>query len=64
MESAMSYGLHPNTEIGFQQREADFLSMSLLALQPRRANQDKGVSVEEKAKTILDEILEKLPDIP
>ena len=64
MESAICYGLHPNAEIGFQRREADYLSSSLLALQPRRASQDKGLSVEERAKTVLDDILEKLPDIP
>lgn len=63
-ESATAYGLHPNAEIGFQRREADNLGLSLQAFRPQRASQDKSLSVEEQAKLILDEILEKLPEVP
>lgn len=63
-ESATAYGLHPNAELGFQRREADTLGSSLQSLRPQKAAQDKSVSVEEQAKMVLDEILEKLPETP
>ena len=63
-ESATTYGLHPNAELGFQRREADLLGFSLQSLRPQRAVQDKAMSIEEQAKLTLDGILEKLPDVP
>lgn len=63
-ESATAYGLHPNAEIGFQCREANYLGSSLLCLEPQRATQDNAMSIEEHAKMILDDILEKLPETP
>ena len=64
VESATSYGLHPNAELGFQRRQADNLGLALQSLRPQRAAQDKLISIEEQAKLTLDGILEKLPEIP
>ena len=62
METPLSVGLHPNAEIGYKLREADTFGASVQMLQPREASASGGVSVEEKTKMILDEMLEKLPE--
>ena len=64
VESATSYGLHPNAELGFQRRQADNLGLALQSLRPQRAAQEKIISNEEQAKLTLDGILEKLPETP
>jgi len=61
-ESPVAFGLHPNAEIGFKLREAESFCASVLNLQPRTAGGDVGLSVEERAKNSLDELLERLPD--
>lgn len=64
VESATSYGLHPNAELGFQRRQADNLGLALQSLRPQKAAQEKMISIEEQAKLTLDGILEKLPETP
>ncbi|XP_066570660.1 dynein axonemal heavy chain 11 [Amia ocellicauda] len=63
-ESPVLYGLHPNAEIDFLTVTSDGLLRTLLELQPRVTSAGEGVaeSAEEKVKTVLDDILEKLPE--
>ncbi|KTG04987.1 hypothetical protein cypCar_00006303 [Cyprinus carpio] len=63
-ESPVHYGLHPNAEIEFLTVTSDSLFHTLLELQYRDSNMGEGASqtTEEKVKTILDDILEKLPE--
>jgi len=61
-ESPLAFGLHPNAEIGFKLREAEVLCASVLAMQPREAGGEAGMSPEDKAKMVLDELVERLPD--
>ncbi|KAK3590847.1 hypothetical protein CHS0354_024585 [Potamilus streckersoni] len=63
-ESPYLYGLHPNAEIEFLTKTSDSLFRIVFEMQPRDsgAGAGTGVSREEKIKSILDEIVEKLPD--
>ncbi|CAG9462750.1 unnamed protein product [Pedinophyceae sp. YPF-701] len=61
-ESPIGFGLHPNAEIGFKLREGETFCASLLNLQPRDASGDAGMSDEERAKQVLDDLMERLPD--
>uniref|UniRef100_A0A7N8XCZ9 Dynein, axonemal, heavy polypeptide 9 like n=1 Tax=Mastacembelus armatus TaxID=205130 RepID=A0A7N8XCZ9_9TELE len=63
-ESPVHYGLHPNAEIEFLTVTSDNLFHTLLELQSPEAVMGEGASqtLEEKVKTILDEVLEKLPE--
>ncbi|KAG5833962.1 hypothetical protein ANANG_G00281510 [Anguilla anguilla] len=63
-ESPVHYGLHPNAEIEFLTVTSDSLFHTLLELQSRDSVMGEGASqtIEEKVKTILDDILEKLPE--
>lgn len=61
-ETPLAFGLHPNAEIGFKLREAETFCNSLVQLQPREAGGEGGMSVEEKAKMVLDDLVERLPD--
>lgn len=63
-ESPVHYGLHPNAEIEFLTVTSDSLFHTLLELQSRDSGMGEGSSqtTEEKVKTILDDILEKLPE--
>lgn len=63
-ESASAYGLHPNAEVGFKRREAGRFCLSLALLQPREDVQEGGLRVEEKAKIVLDDVLDRLPEAP
>ena len=63
VESPVAFGLHPNAEIGFKLREAEAFCQSLVSLQPRSAGGEGGVSEEERAKQVLDDIRDKLPDV-
>nr|XP_006635186.1 PREDICTED: dynein heavy chain 9, axonemal isoform X1 [Lepisosteus oculatus] len=64
-ESPYLYGLHPNAEIGFLTQTSEKLFRTVLEMQPHDSSSGEGggVTREEKVKTILDEILEKLPDV-
>ncbi|KAL7890701.1 hypothetical protein AOLI_G00001770 [Acnodon oligacanthus] len=63
-ESPVHYGLHSNAEIEFLTVTSDNLFHTLLELQTRDSSIGEGVSqsTEEKVKTVLDDILEKLPE--
>ncbi|XP_069786102.1 dynein axonemal heavy chain 17-like isoform X3 [Narcine bancroftii] len=63
-ESPYLYGLHPNAEIGCLTVISEKMFHTVLELQPKESTSDSstGVTREEKVKTILDEILEKLPE--
>ncbi|XP_068196033.1 dynein axonemal heavy chain 11 [Antennarius striatus] len=63
-ESPVHYGLHPNAEIEFLTVTSDNLFHTLLELQSPDAVMGEGASqtLDEKVKTILDEVMEKLPE--
>ncbi|NXF34737.1 DYH17 protein, partial [Nyctibius bracteatus] len=64
-ESPYLYGLHPNAEIGFLTVTSDRLFRTVLEMQPKEsdAGGGSGASREEKAsESVLDEIMEKLPE--
>uniref|UniRef100_A0A6I8PET2 Dynein axonemal heavy chain 11 n=2 Tax=Ornithorhynchus anatinus TaxID=9258 RepID=A0A6I8PET2_ORNAN len=63
-ESPVLYGLHPNAEIGFLTETANNLFRNLMEIQPRHCSvqQELVQFKEEKVKTVLDHILEKLPE--
>ncbi|XP_047669676.1 dynein axonemal heavy chain 11 [Tachysurus fulvidraco] len=63
-ESPVHYGLHPNAEIEFLTVTSDSLFHTLLELQTRDSSMGEGTSqsTEEKVRTVLDDILEKLPE--
>ncbi|XP_078083834.1 dynein axonemal heavy chain 11 [Mustelus asterias] len=63
-ESPVHYGLHSNAEIEFLTVTSDSLLHTLLEMQPRDSITGEGATqtIEEKVKTILDDILEKLPE--
>ncbi|XP_043925658.1 dynein axonemal heavy chain 17-like [Protopterus annectens] len=64
-ESPYLYGLHPNAEIGFLTVTSEKLFRTVLEMQPKESDSGagSGVSREEKVKSSLDEILEKLPEM-
>ena len=64
-ESPYLYGMHPNAEIDFLTTTSTHLFATVLEMQPRAAagaSGEGGQTREERLKTMLDEILEKLPD--
>ncbi|XP_032695992.1 dynein heavy chain 9, axonemal [Lontra canadensis] len=63
-ESPYLYGLHPNAEIGFLTQTSEKLFRTVLELQPRdgHAGAGAGATREEKVKTLLEEIQERMTD--
>uniref|UniRef100_A0AAY3ZZJ1 Dynein heavy chain n=2 Tax=Denticeps clupeoides TaxID=299321 RepID=A0AAY3ZZJ1_9TELE len=63
-ESPYLCGLHPNAEIGFLMQTSDILFRTLLEMQPRDGGSGEGAGTtrEEKVRTLLEEILQKLPE--
>ncbi|KAJ3220317.1 hypothetical protein HK099_004389 [Clydaea vesicula] len=61
-ETPYLYGLHPNAEIGNLTKMAENMFKTILEMQPRDAGAGSSSSKEEKVKSVIDEILEKLPD--
>ena len=63
-ESPYLYGLHPNAEIGVLTQTSEELFKTLLEMQPKDSGGGGGggMSMEDKVKSILDDIMEKLPD--
>ncbi|XP_051008480.1 dynein axonemal heavy chain 11 [Acomys russatus] len=63
-ESPALYGLHPNAETEVLTVMSNTLFRTLLEMQPRNAvsSEDRGQSTEDKVKSILDDILERLPE--
>ena len=62
-ETPAAYGLHPNSEINFMTRQADDLFASVQDLQPRGGGGAGSMTAGERAKQMLDDILEKLPEM-
>ncbi|XP_077407169.1 dynein axonemal heavy chain 9 isoform X2 [Vanacampus margaritifer] len=63
-ESPYLYGLHPNAEIGFLTQTSEKLFRTVLEMQPRDGGvgEGGGMTREEKVRTVLEEIIEKLPE--
>uniref|UniRef100_A0A8C8AZP1 Dynein axonemal heavy chain 17 n=1 Tax=Otus sunia TaxID=257818 RepID=A0A8C8AZP1_9STRI len=63
-ESPHLYGLHPNAEIGFLTAASDRLFRTVLEMQPKESDAGgvSGVSREEKVKSVLEEIMARLPE--
>ena len=63
-ESPHLYGLHPNAEIGFLTATSEKLFKTVFELQPRESGGggSSSSSREEKVKTIVDDIIEKMPE--
>ena len=61
-ESPVAYGMHPNAEIGFRFMQAETMFHSITELMPRGGGADGGMSLQEKAKQVLDDTLDRLPD--
>lgn len=61
-ETPLAFGLHPNAEIGFKLREAEAFCGSLVGLQPSEGGGEGGLGPEEKAKMVLDDLADRLPE--
>ena len=64
-ESPVLYGLHPNAEIGFLTATSEKLFKTVFELQPRESSTQGGgpaTTREDKIKTLVDDIMEKLPE--
>jgi len=62
-ETPAAFGMHPNSEINFMQQQADDLFKATAELQPRVGGGGGGMTLQEKVKRILDDILERLPEL-
>ena len=62
-ESPVCYGLHANSEINFMTAQAQALFRAAAELAPRGGGGSGGMTLEEKVKRILDDIMEKLPEL-
>merc|ERR1719316_1129858 len=63
VETPSAYGLHPNAEIQYMNDQADDLFRNINELQPRQSAGGSGMTMQEKVKRILDDIMERLPEI-
>jgi len=59
-ESPEAYELHPNAEIGFRLNQARQLCLDIEELQPRTGGGGATMSVEDTAKQVLENVLDKL----
>jgi len=62
-ETPAAYGMHPNSEINFMTRQADDLFAAVAELQPRAAGGAGGMSLQERVKRVLDDIMERMPEM-
>ena len=62
-ETPTAYGLHPNSEINFMTRQADDLFAAVNELQPRSGAGGGGMTLQERVKRVLDDLLERLPEL-
>ena len=61
METPKAFGLPANAEIGFRTAAGEVLFKNILELQPRGAAAGGGLTMQEKTKDTLNEILDTLP---
>jgi len=61
-ENPTVFGLHPNAEIGFRNQQSEQLFKTVLDLQPRTSGAGGGMSMQDKVKMILDELLDKITE--
>nr|XP_023023241.1 dynein beta chain, ciliary-like [Leptinotarsa decemlineata] len=63
-ESPYLYGLHPNAEIGFLANTSEVMFRTIFEMQPRDSGSaaGSGMSREEKVRSGLEEIMDKLPE--
>ena len=61
-ETPVAFGLHNNAEIGFRMKQAERMFLNIRELQPRSGGGIVGMSVTDKAKAMLDDIFEKMPE--
>nr|CAH7754609.1 unnamed protein product [Callosobruchus chinensis] len=63
-ESPYLYGLHPNAEIGFLAYTSEVMFRTIFEMQPRDAGASAGggMSREEKVRSTIEEIMDKLPE--
>ena len=63
-ESPVLYGLHPNAEVGILTVTSNHLFRTVLEMQPRQTSDmgDTSNTMEERVKTALDDIIEKIPE--
>ena len=59
-ESPACFGLHSNAEIAFRLQQASGMLSSIQSLQPRTGGGSGTMSVEDKSKQMLDDIIDKL----
>merc|ERR1719270_1997030 len=64
-ESPHLYGLHPNAEIGFLTATSEKMFKTVFELQPRESGGENAQSSsrEDKVGTIVDDVMEKLPEL-
>jgi dynein heavy chain, axonemal len=62
-ESPVPFGLHPNAEIGFRLSQTDTIFKGIQDLQPKSASGGGGMSLQDRAKQVLDDITEKMPEM-
>ena len=62
-ESPAAFGLHGNAEIGFRMKHAEQMFTDIRELQPRSGGLGSGTSIQDKSKVILDDIMDKMPDM-
>jgi dynein heavy chain, axonemal len=61
-ETPIAFGFHPNAEIGFKLREGAAFCSALILMQPRDAGGERGMTMEERARASLEDIVERLPE--
>ena len=63
-ETPIAYGLHPNAEINFMTNQAEALFRSVSDMSPKGGGAGEGgMTIGEKVKQMLDDILERLPEL-
>ena len=62
-ESPAAFGLHGNAEIGFRMKHAEQMFTDIRELQPQSGALGSGASALDRAKVILDDIMEKMPEL-
>ena len=62
-ETPAAYGLHPNSEINFMTQQASDLFSAIGDLSPKGGGGEGGMTLGEKVKQQLDDILERTPEL-